>query len=265
MNFNRKYESEQFDKAADYYDLYRPSYPEQVIQQLVERTHLDKQSNVLEIGAGSGKATELLKEYGFSIRCIDIGENLVQRGREKFCNDRNISFECIRFEEMQDTNEEYDAIVAAQSFHWIPQPNGYSKCAELLKKGGYLALFWNMYLYDEREEHNKLVQLSNKYGGFADFVTMDQAKDRIQRIVNDIEASGLFDSPSVYKQEWLINYTAEEYYGFVQTGNHFIQLDKEKKRHAYDEIVQLANHYGGKIRRPYMTVLYVAQKKSEKE
>lgn len=265
MNFDMKYESEQFDKAADYYDMYRPSYPKQVIQLLVERTHLHRQSKVLELGAGSGKATELLKNYGFSIKCVEMGENLVRQGQKKFCKDKNITFECIRFEEMKDTGERYDAIVAAQSFHWIPQPIGYEKCSEFLKTGGYLAPFWNMYLYDEREEHKKLIHISNKYGGFADFITMDEAKDRIRTIVRNIEDSGLYCTPMVYQQVWEIDYTADQYYGFVQTGNHFIQLDEEEKKRAYKDIVELANQFGGKIRRPYMTVLYTAQKKTEEE
>lgn len=74
MNFDMKYESEQFDKAADYYDMYRPSYPKQVIQLLVERTHLHRQSKVLELGAGSGKATELLK-------IMDFRSNVLRWGR----------------------------------------------------------------------------------------------------------------------------------------------------------------------------------------
>ena len=265
MNMDMKHESEQFDQTADYYDLYRPSYPKQVIQQLVEGAHLDKQSKVLEIGAGSGKATELIKDYGFSIKCVEIGESLVQEGRKKFCKDKNITFECTRFEEMQDTGERYDAIMAAQSFHWIPQPVGFEKCALFLKKGGYLALMWNMYLYDDREEHQQLIQLSNKYGGFADFVTMDNAKDRIRTIVNNIEDSGLFFTPRVYQQEWQMDYTAKQYCGFLQTGNRFVQLEEDEKKQAYSDIIHLANQFDGKIHRPYMTVLYMAQKKTEED
>ena len=261
MSMDMKHESEQFNFAADYYDQYRPSYPNKIIQQLVEQTYLSKESNVLELGAGSGKATELIKDYGFSIKCVEVGEDLVKQGRKKFCDYQNISFECVRFEEMQDTGERYDAIMAAQSFHWIPQPIGYQKCAEFLKQQGYLALMWNMYIVDESLEHQKLLKISNQYGGFADFVTMDGAKERIQTIVSNIEGSGLFDTPTVYKEQWKVDYTADEYCGFVQTGNRFIQLEEEEKKRAYCDIRNLANEFGGFIRRPYMTVLYITQKK----
>ena len=265
MNLNIKHESEQFDKAADFYDMYRPSYPHKIIQQLVERTQLDQQSKLLEIGAGSGKATELIKNYGCSITCVEVGEHLVKQGQKKFCDDKNITYKCARFEEMEDTKERYDVIMAAQSFHWLPQPIGFKKCAEFLKKDGYLALMWNMYLYDEREEHQKLIQISNQYGGLADFVTMNEAKGRIQTIVRSIEDSGLFYTPMVDQELWKQDYTKEQYCGFLQTGNRFIQLTEEDKKHAYHDIAQLANQFGGKIRRPYMTVLYTARKRIEEE
>ena len=53
-------ESEMFDKAADYYDKYRPSYPREIIDTLIAETQIKENSKLLEIGAGSGKATELL-------------------------------------------------------------------------------------------------------------------------------------------------------------------------------------------------------------
>lgn len=264
MVFDMKEESEIFDKAASYYDLYRPSYPGELVEELVKHTHIDKHSKTLEIGAGSGKATELLVSYGFHIHCIDAGENLVKKGQKKFSGNKNISYECIRFEDMKDSGERYDTIFSAQAFHWVPQPVGYEKCARFLKKDGYLAPFWNMYLYDDREEDQKLIELLDKYGGFY-FVTETEAENRIMSIVQGFEDSGLFHSPTVYRQYWEKEYTADEYYGFLQTTNGFLKLPEGEKRNAYNDIVELAEQFGGKIKRPYLAVLYMARKKSGKE
>lgn len=94
MEFNAKKESEMFDKAADYYDKFRPGYPKEIIEIMVDKTKLNDYSNTLEIGAGSGKATEYLKDYGFTIRCIEPGENLVKIGQIKYKEYSNIKFEC---------------------------------------------------------------------------------------------------------------------------------------------------------------------------
>lgn len=78
MAFDAKKESEMFDKAAEYYDEFRPGYPKEIIQTMVEKTNLSNFSKTLEIGAGSGKATEYFKDYGFSIRCIEPGKILLR-------------------------------------------------------------------------------------------------------------------------------------------------------------------------------------------
>lgn len=221
MEFDAKKESEMFDKAAEYYDKFRPGYPKEMIKTMIEKTQLMDCSKTLEIGAGSGKATEYFKDYGFSIRCIEPGENLVKNGKIKYKDYSNIKFECGRFEELEQENEKYEVIFAAQSFHWVPQPKGYQKCAELLADKGYLALIWNMYLTHDNEEDNDLLKLSNKYGGFADFVNEEQSENRISSIVYAIRDSGLFETPTVYKYLWKQEYTSDEYYGFVLTGNRF--------------------------------------------
>lgn len=262
MEFDLKKESEMFDKAAEYYDKFRPGYPVEIVEAMVLNTKLCKDSKTLEIGAGSGKATEHFNNFGFSIRCIDPGENLVRNGNIKFSNNANISFECSRFEDLVEDYEKYDVIFAAQSFHWIPQPIGYKKCAEMLKDNGYLALIWNMYITYDNEEDNHLLELSRKYGGFADFVNEEQCSNRIHSIIQDIENSGLFEKPNIHKHLWEQEYTAEDYYGFVLTGNRFIQLQDLVKEQARQEIVEHARKYGNKIIRPYLCVLYLAKKKN---
>jgi len=264
MAFDSKRESEQFNLAADYYDQYRPGYPQQMIELLAKKTNLTSQSKVLEIGAGSGKATELLLPYDCYIHCVEPGGELVKRGQEKFKRNPKITYECIRFEEKKNEYERYDLIFAAQSFHWVPQPAGFEKCAVLLKSDGSLALVWNMYLYDESPEHQSLIQLSQKYGGFADFITLDQAKERIRFIAGGIKDSGWFTEPDIDQYIWNKAYTAQEYCGFVKTGNRFLQLPEEEKERAYQEITQLAENNNGIIQRPYLTVLYTAKKEKIK-
>lgn len=194
-----KEESEIFNKAADYYDRYRPSYPLEIINVLEQKTGIKAGSRLLEIGAGSGKATELFIGKGYDILCIEPGEKLVEIGNLRF-KDENIRFEKARFEEYKLPKNTYDCIFAAQSFHWIPQPIGFQKCSYTLKKGGYLALIWNMYITYDNPLDNDLVELSNKYGGLADFLSEKKCEERISSIICGIEESGLFERPVVHRQ-----------------------------------------------------------------
>jgi SAM-dependent methyltransferase len=256
-----KKESEMFDQTAEYYDRFRPSYPMDIVNNIISRTSINHKSKLLEIGAGSGKATELFAPFKFDIYCVEPGENLVRNGRIKFSEFSNVRFEVARFEDLDLLPQQYDVIFSAQSFHWVPQPIGYEKCAYALKDDGYLALFWNMYITYDNDLDNELLEVSKKHGGFADFLSVDGCERRIELIVASIENSGHFKSPLIHRVFWSQAYTADEYFGFVQTGNSFVQKSDEEKLNAYHDIEKLADKHGGVINRPYLCVLYLTYKK----
>lgn len=255
-----KKESEMFNLAADYYDKFRPGYPKEIIDVLISETGIKANSKLLEIGAGSGKATELFAKQGYDILCIEPGKDLAQKGNDRFSDD-SILFENARFEEYNLQKEYYDVIFAAQAFHWVPQPIGYERCAYALKEKAYLALFWNMYITYDTPLDNELLEISNKYGGFADFLSEKECENRIKSIAGGIEGSKLFSPPIIYRKLWRQAYTVDEFFGFVMTGNRFIQKSEEEKQLAYGELLSLGNKYNGIIERPYLCVLYLSQKR----
>ena len=243
-----KKESEMFNQTAEYYDQFRPSYPAEIINAYIKQANLKAGSKLLEIGAGSGKATALLANKGYQIVCVEPGKDLVDLGNRTFSG-QSIQFVMSRFEQFSVVPNEYDSIFAAQSFHWVEQPSGYEKCAYALKEQGYLALIWNMYITYENALDHDLVSLSDKYGGFADFLTEEECEIRIQSIIHDINSSNLFHEPTIIRSLWKQTYTADEYYGFALTGNRFVQKSDEDKQRAYQDIQALAHRYHGKIER----------------
>lgn len=69
---NYKTESEMFDRAADYYDRFRPGYPQEIIESFLDKAKIKSGDRLLEIGAGSGKATEQFCGKGLDITCITV-------------------------------------------------------------------------------------------------------------------------------------------------------------------------------------------------
>jgi SAM-dependent methyltransferase len=254
-------ESQMFNLTADYYDRYRPSYPGEIVNTLIDKAKINEKSIILEIGAGSGKATELLAGINCTITCVDPGADLVRRGNDRFKDFPKIKFSCARYEEFESSADTYDLICAFQAFHWVPQPIGYRKCAHELKDIGFLALVWNMYVTYDNDLDKELLQISSKYGGFADFVSEEKCKERITAVVKSIDDSALFNKVEVYKHFWEQPYTADDYFGFCLTGNSFVQKSDEEKKSAYDDICKLAEKHGGMIVRPYSCVLYLTSKR----
>ncbi len=254
-----KKESEMFNKTANYYDKFRPSYPKEIINTIIYEANIKRGSKLVEIGAGSGKATELFIGKCFDILCIEPGEDLVKIGNKRF-ESENVIFVNSRFEDFNFTEQNYDMIFSAQAFHWVAQPQGYEKCAKILKDKGHLAVFWNMYITFDNPLDDELLSISKKYGGFADFLSENECEVRINSIISQIEGSGLFCNTKTIRKLWYKKYTADEYFGFILTGNRFVQKSETEKQKAYKDIINLANKNNGFIERPYLCVSYISQK-----
>lgn len=57
--------TERFSDRVDDYLKYRPGYPLALIETLVSQTHLDSQSQIADIGAGTGILTNCCSIKGF--------------------------------------------------------------------------------------------------------------------------------------------------------------------------------------------------------
>ena len=252
-------ESKRFDEAADYYDKYRPSYPKELIEKIISHSNLMDNAKILEVGSGSGKATELFLNKGYSLTCIEPGKNLVAIGEKKFKNMNQVRFVTTRLEDWEVEVDTYDLAISAQAFHWVSKPIGYIKCANALKNNMYLALFWNRYFNDGSKINSKLAKLCKEYGVLA-MDTEDDIEKRIINVTEEIKDSNLFKSPTVYRFPWTINNTLEEFMNFLKTGNGYLGLDTSDKKELNYKLESIYDKAGGTITRKFECVLYITQK-----
>ncbi|HEX7713431.1 MAG TPA: class I SAM-dependent methyltransferase [Bacillota bacterium] len=259
MEIDWNEESKRFDEAADYYDVYRPSYPQAVIDWLIENAGIRPQDKLLEIGAGSGKATELFVERGYELVCIEPGENLAKTGLRKFSGSHRVSYVVTRFEEWDEAENSFDFAFSAQAFHWVPKPIGFEKCARALKSRKYLALFWNWYPLGKDPVFNELTPVLRDYQ-LAIPSSDDEIEARVVSETDQINQSRRFKNPAVFRFPWEKRYEAEEYIGLLRTGNDYLRL-QPSDREGLENGVRLTLHKnGGFIIRPYLGIAFLAQK-----
>ncbi|GAB1155374.1 hypothetical protein YWY31_13990 [Paenibacillus illinoisensis] len=58
---------ETFNSIANEYEKYRPTYPNEMYNDIFDYSNLDREDKILEIGCGTGQAT-----------CIEYGDRLAQ-------------------------------------------------------------------------------------------------------------------------------------------------------------------------------------------
>jgi SAM-dependent methyltransferase len=129
-----------FDEDAATYDEMRPSYPPVLFDDLVALSSLGSGARVLEIGPGTGQATEELARRGFDILALEPGADLARIANEKLRRFPRVRVEITTFEEWAPPPEPFDAVVAATSFHWLDPRERLRKSADVLRDGGLLAI-----------------------------------------------------------------------------------------------------------------------------
>jgi SAM-dependent methyltransferase len=130
----------QFDAGAEAYDAYRPGYPEDTFADLMSITGLAPGDQVIEVGSGTGKATEHLVGHGLSVTCIEPGVALTEVARRKLSGRAGVSFVATRFEDWDIPGGGASAVVSANAWHWIDPEVGFAKAAAALDGAGHLCL-----------------------------------------------------------------------------------------------------------------------------
>ena len=252
-------ESKKFDQMFETYDLYRPSYPEALINKIILKSNIDKQSKVLEVGAGSGKATELFVDRGLKIHCIEQGPNLVNKGLDKFKDLDQVSYECVSFQEWEIEENTYDMIFSAQAFHWIPKPQGYKTLAKALKDKGQMMIFWNKYVNLGDKVSAELAGLLKEFK----ILTMLDHKEMEtyrHRTYDGIYTTDLFEEIEIFEYPWELEYSYHDFINFLTTMNTYISLASQKKHSLNVGLMELFSKNNDKIIFNFDAVLFSARK-----
>lgn len=172
-----------FGRDAGTYDRSRPGYPYEVVDHIVA---MADPTSVVEIGAGTGKATELLADGRRRVTCLEpdpqMAEMLTAKGLP------GVSVEVLRFEDWNGA-EPVDLILAAQSWHWVDDTVGFGKAMELLRPGGLLALLWNVPI----DRYARFTDIYREYGPEILAEEDDRIYERDQNWLPDMEAHGFVE------------------------------------------------------------------------
>lgn len=252
-----KKDSRSFDTVAELYDTYRPGYPLPLVEYILSTTGIPKDGRILEIGSGTGKATTLFAQRGYSILCIEPGEHLLQIARKKLQAFPKVDFRLTTFEDWESDGDPFDLVVSAQAFHWISPDIRYRKTAQMLKPRGHLALFWNRPLGAPIDQ-----KLNREYQRYAPELASEQPnyEEGIQHWIKELDESHYFDLLEVKRFPWKGSYNTQGYLGLLHTHSDHLRLSEEKRQRLFAGLGEVLEEEGGRIEKPYVAVLYMARK-----
>jgi SAM-dependent methyltransferase len=254
-----KKDSQSFDTVADLYDRYRPEYPQELVESVIQLSGLSVGGRILEIGSGTGKATRLFASRGYAIHCIEPGRNLAALAARNLQAYPAVTFEHTRFEDWQEEPAAFDLVISAQAFHWVPRETGYAKVARALKPSGSLALFWNM---STGFNGNIQAELDEVYRQVVPELGSQQSasEETIQDRLDQINQSGCFGPVSLRRFPWSQTYRTSEYLGLIHTYSDHLRLPEQTRQRLFEGVAAAIDAQGGSVEREYIVILYVARK-----
>ncbi|MBQ6990108.1 MAG: methyltransferase domain-containing protein [Clostridia bacterium] len=129
-----------FDTIPEQFDRYRPRYSRELFDDLIAYAGVGPGKAVLELGPGTGQATDPILETGCDYHAIELGEHLAAKLREKYGNRNNFTLIQDDFITHDFGEKRFDLIYSAATIQWIPEEIAFSKTFSLLKPGGVLAM-----------------------------------------------------------------------------------------------------------------------------
>ena len=251
-----------FETVADRYERARPTYPDELFDDLVALARLEPGARLLEIGCATGKATRALLERGFSLVCVELGAQLAEHARRNLAG-YPVEVHVASFESWDGERESFDLVFAATAWHWVDPDVRYRKAHEQLRPGGHLAL-WSALHGFPADFDPFFTEIQNVYDSIGERWKGDWPPPRPEDEGDDteeIEASGLFGDVQVRRYVWEIRYTADEYIALLDTFSGHITMEPAQRERLYGAIrARIAARDDPWVRRHWHAILHVARR-----
>lgn len=252
---------ETFNQIAQEYERYRPIYPTEMFDDILNYAKIGKKDSILEIGCGTGQATGGLVGKGFeNITCIELGDQLAQFTSEKFQNHKSIRVINSSFEAWGGEGGRYRLAVSGTAFHFIEPEFGYRRVWELLCDDGAMAFFWTVHVPLFDPVHNDIRQHYQELAPHLDDASYPAPAKIIAERKQITQQSGLFTSIVVKQYSRMQTYKSEDFVALLNTNSRHRQLADPVKNLLLKRIRDTIDKHGGTIDKDHRVALFLGTK-----
>ncbi|WP_445114878.1 class I SAM-dependent methyltransferase [Acinetobacter sp. WZC-1] len=129
-----------FSSAAELYQQARPDYPQQIVQWLKDELQIGPESVALELGAGTGKFLNYLKQATTHVTAVEPVTEMLQQLKMRHPDIQTLQ---TSSDQLPLASQTVDAVLCAQSFHWFANMETLKEIHRVLTPTGQLGLVWN--------------------------------------------------------------------------------------------------------------------------
>jgi SAM-dependent methyltransferase len=261
-----------FGKVADLYDRVRPSYPTQLVDDVLAFAGIAGTDEVaLEVGSGTGKATRLFAERGVRVHGVEPSAEMAAVAR-KALEDAGVPADRVEieegdFEHFDPGGNRYPLLFSAQAWHWVSPEVRYAKARTVLRNGGAIALFWNRPRWECSPHRQAMIDAYREAAPDYDAVgghgpmhpESEGPSDRWVDWQAELASSTEFVDRDVRAYDFSIRYTAAEFVELLNTHSDNRLLAEWDRGALFSAISAQIERLGGEIEVAYVTDLYLAR------
>lgn len=252
-----------FGQVADLYDRARPSYPRAAVDAVIEFGALAPPMRIVEIGAGTGKATVLFAVRGLGVVGLEPSAEMAGVARAKCADYPEVEIVEAEFEHWP-APELFAALVSVNAWHWIAPEQRYEKAAQALAPGATLASIWT---FPDWERCPLRAALSAAYRRAAPDLSPEfpmHPDSEPTRLAGDwrgeIESTSAFCDPVTRSYPWSESYNASGYAALLATHQDHILLQPGRRAELMAAIAATIDQAGGTLAMPFVTYVCLARR-----
>jgi len=247
--------AEGFGADAGRYDRVRPSYPADLVDRIIAAS---PGRDVLDVGCGTGISARLFAAAGCRVLGVDPDPRMAELARQG-----GTETEVAKFEDWDPAGRTFDAVIAAQAWHWVDPVAGAAKAAAVLRPGGRLAVFWNAFdppknLREAFAEVFRRVLPDSPSGGFWARPAIDAYRAGCARVADVIRQAGAFGEPEEWLSYWERPYTRDEWLDLVPTTGGFTRCPEAIQQELLDGLGAAVDAAGGTFTMSYAAIAATA-------
>lgn len=243
-----------FDLIPEQFDRGRKRYCSEAFADIISYSGLSGSKSALEIGPGTGQATEPILKTGCDYLAVELGEHLAEFCEKKFVGYNNFHIVNDDFITHDFGDKKFDLVYSAATIQWIPEEIGFPKVFDLLKNGGTFAMMLQKgdYRTPNEDLYSKIQTVYSKYYHPENEYT---CKLNYENVVN-------YGFTDFERREYHFDreFTADEWCAFIATHCDHIVLKDPERTQFFNGIRNAILEAGNRIVSSDTVVLYLVRK-----
>ncbi|GAA2716581.1 MULTISPECIES: class I SAM-dependent methyltransferase [Streptomyces] len=247
--------AESFGTDAQRYDRARPSYPDALVARIVDGIPAP---DVLDVGCGTGIAARQFQAAGCTVLGVEPDARMAG-----FAQSRGVQVEVATFEAWEPAGRTFDALVAAQSWHWVDPVAGAVKAARVLRPHGRLAIFGHVFeppaeVAEPFAAACRRVAPDSPFSNLPARRSLETYQAGYAQIADKVRGTGQFDEPEQWRFDWEQSCTRGQWLDLLPTTGGLTRLRPDQLAEVLGAVGHAIDALGGRFTMHYTTLAATA-------